>query len=73
MHSAGSVSLCLGGCLLHPKADIKCSIVKHLLGFLCTGVHDGINDNRAVVGLIAVPFIFGSCTNQMASWLGSSK
>lgn len=37
----------------------------------CT-VHDGTNDNRAVVGLI-VPFILGSPTGQMASWLVSSK
>lgn len=38
-----------------------------------TGIHDGTNDNRAVVGLIAVPFIFGSPTGQMASWLVSLK
>lgn len=73
MYSAVSVPLCLGGRLLQPKADKKCSIVKQLLAFFCTGVRDGINDNRAVVGLIAVPFVFGFPTGQMASWLVSSK
>lgn len=73
MHSAGSVSLHLGGHLLQPKADTKCSIIKQLLGFFCTGVRDGINDNRAIVGLITVPIISDSPTDQMASWLVSSK
>lgn len=41
--------------------------------FFCAGVHDGTNDSGAVVGLVAVTFIFGSPTGQIASWLVSSK
>lgn len=39
----------------------------------CTGVGDGTNKNRAVHGLIEVPFTFDFPTGQMASWSVLSK